>query len=53
VKPPEILGAAREPVRRPSFSMRIAVIGDVHLCWDDRDVELIDAACYERCRIRH
>jgi uncharacterized protein (TIGR04168 family) len=27
--------------------MRIAVVGDVHLCWDDRDVELIDRAGYD------
>lgn len=27
--------------------MRIAVVGDVHLCWDDRDVELIDQAGYD------
>ena len=27
--------------------MRIGVIGDVHLAWDDRDVELLDAAGYD------
>jgi uncharacterized protein (TIGR04168 family) len=27
--------------------MRIAVVGDVHLCWDDADVELLDAAGYD------
>ena len=27
--------------------LRVAVIGDVHLAWDDRDVELIDDAGYD------
>lgn len=28
-------------------AIRIAVVGDVHLRWDDRDVELLDAADYD------
>jgi uncharacterized protein (TIGR04168 family) len=28
-------------------SVRIAVLGDVHTCFDDRDAELLDAAAYD------
>lgn len=30
-----------------SPSLRIGIIGDVHLAWDDRDVALIDAEAYD------
>lgn len=42
-----VFEAAMASAKVPRSAIRIAVVGDVHLRWDDRDVELLDAADYD------